>query len=337
MFPEEKPLSKAGGIAYRLSKYILIDLPVDNFSITFTHEYFGHGARYREQDWENVYYEIKIPFPYGTGGGAAIGSSSSSRVYSDHEWLALSSGGLEVQSLMNRELSLRWMARGDIYYREASLYLFSFMVNLVYFQTTREDTLHHDVAQYLRLLNDHAGYSDLGNLLMDAEDIKNRNIINLADPFLFYALYTQLKTYIWDGNLPGKLPMISIKGIDYLPSFRMGLAPFGPEYHLENYFRLKNKVLLLDLRIGDPTFYKSWGGIGLFAHNVYENKRFSLDVKFDIWKQPGIEIGGEDSITLKGGGLSGAFSIRGYYDFTSSQYPISAILELGYKSPGILM
>jgi len=336
LFSEENLTGKAGGVAYRLSKYTLIDLPMDNFSITFTHEYFGHGARYREQDWENVHYEIKIPLPYGTGGGAAIGSPSSSRVYSDHESLARFSGGLEVQSLMNRELFFRWMARGDIYYREASLYLFSFMVNLVYFQTTREDILRHDVAQYLILINSHAGYSDVNNLLMNPEDLKNRNMINLANPFLFYALYTQLKTYIWDGNLSSKLPMFRIKGIDYLPSFRMGLAPFGPEYHLENYFRAKNSVFLIDLRIGDNTFYKSWGGVGLFAQNLYENKRFSLDAKLDIWKQPEIEIGGVDSIALKGVGLGGAFSIRGYYDFTSSQYPVSAILELGYKTPGFL-
>jgi len=186
------------------------------------------------------------------------------------------------------------------------------------------------------LINSHAGYSDVNNLLMNPEDLKNRNMINLANPFLFYALYTQLKTYIWDGNLSSKLPMFRIKGIDYLPSFRMGLAPFGPEYHLENYFRAKNSVFLIDLRIGDNTFYKSWGGVGLFAQNLYENKRFSLDAKLDIWKQPEIEIGGVDSIALKGVGLGGAFSIRGYYDFTSSQYPVSAILELGYKTPGFL-
>jgi len=248
---------------------------------------------------------------------------------------------LEVQSLMNRRLCLRWIARREIHYREAFLYFLSFWLNFDYIISTSDEELQdqksgHDVALYLRFINSHAGYSDLSNLLMNPEDLKKRNIINLANPFLFYALYTQLKTYIWDGNHSTKFPMFRIKGIDYLPSFRMGLAPFGPEYHLENYFRARNTVFLIDLRIGDNTFYKSWGGIGLFFQNIYENKRFSLDGKLDIWKQPEIEIGGENSITLKGGGLGGAFSLRGYYNFTSSQYPILAILELGYKSPGFL-
>ncbi len=341
LFSEENLTGKAGGVAYRLSKYTLIDLPVDFFSFVFAHEYFGHAARCREQDWENIHYEFGLPPPYGSGESYVIGRPSSSRIYSDHEWLALYSGGMEVQSLMNRGLCFRWIARRDIYYREASLYFRSFWSNFNYIVSTSDEDIEdydtgHDVALYLRGINSHAGYSDVNNLLMNPEDLKKRNIINLANPFLFYALYTQLKTYIWDGNLSGKLPMFRIKGIDYLPSFRMGLAPFGPEYHLENYFRAKNTIFLLDLRIGDNTFYKSWGGIGLFVQNIYENKRFSLDTKFDIWKQPKIEIGGEDSITLKGGGLGGAFSLRGYYDLTSSQYPISAILELGYKTPGFL-
>ena len=256
--------------------------------------------------------------------------------------LAFHSSGMEVQSLMNRDLCLRWIARGKIHYREASLYFFSFLLTFGYIED--EDLNEnmgtynsgHDVADYLRLLNNHAGYSDVNNLLMNPEDLRNRNMINLANPFLFYALYTGLKGYIWYGNTSTKLPMISIKGIDYLPSFRMILAPFGPEYHLENYFLAKNTVFLLDLRIGDPTFYKSWGGIGLFAQNLYENKRFSLDAKLDIWKQPKIAIRDVDSIALKSKLMGGAFSLRGYYDLTSSQYPISAILELGYKSPGFL-
>ncbi len=340
LFSEEKPLSKAGGVAYRLSKYTLIDLPVDFFSSVFTHEYFGHGAWLRERDWENVHYEFELPPPYGSGEGLTVLQSPSFWIYSDHEMLAFNSSGVEAQSLMNSELCLRWMARREIHYREASLYFFSFLLTFGYIEDLSENQGTYnsgdDMTQYLILINRHAGYSDVNNLLMDAENLKNRIMTNLADPFLFYALYAQLKTYIWDGNHSTKLPMFRIKGIDYLPSFRMVLAPFGPEYHLENYFRAKNTVFLLDFRIGDNTFYKSWGGIGLFVQNLYENKRFSPDAKLDIWKQPEIEIGGEDSITLKGGGLGGAFSLRGHYDFTSSQYPVSAILELGYKSPGFL-
>jgi hypothetical protein len=192
------------------------------------------------------------------------------------------------------------------------------------------------VVQYLRLLNSHAGYSDVDDLLMDPENLNYRNITKLVNPFFFYALYAGLRGYIWDGNNSGKLQMFNIKGIDYLPSFCMELTPFGLEYHFENYVRAENTIFLLDLRIGDNTFNKSWGGIGLLALNIYENKRLSLDGKLDIWKQPKIEIGGTDSTTLKGGTIGGALSLRGYYNLTSSQYPISAILELGYKSAGFL-
>ena len=340
LFSEEKLSGRAGGILYRFAKYTLIDLPVDAFAGLFAHEYFGHGARFREQDWVNVHYEYELPPPYGNGHGTVSGNTSGSRMYTDHEFLAFYSGGLEVQSLMNRNLCLRWTARREIHYREAFVYTFSLWSNFSYIISTKGEDLEdyetgHDVVKYLRLLNNHAGYSDINNLLMNPENLNYRNMINLVNPFFFYTLYTGLRGYIWDGNNSTKLKMFNIKGIEYLPSCRMGLTPFGPEYHLENYFRAKSTVFLLDLRTGDPTFYKSWGGIGLFFQNIYENKRFSLDAKLDIWKQPEIEIGGYPA-TLKGGGLGGAFSLRGYYDFTNSQFPISAILELGYKSAGFL-
>jgi hypothetical protein len=337
-FSEEGLPRKTGGVMCRFEKYFLLDRPVDYISRVFAHEFYGHGARVREFDFKRVGYSFGLPPPYGEGGGSTT-FYFTSRLVSNHEMLAIRAAGLGVESLIEQALGLRWLQRAEINYREASIYLESFVGSFDYIQGTKEilaaNQDGHDIVGYLRLINRHAGRNDDSNLLMNVDDLKTRNLINLADPFLVYSLVACFKTYLWAGGTSTALPVVHIKGLDYLPSFRMGLTPFGPEYHMENFFRIGDKVLLADLRIGDQTFYTSWGGIGVLARNICASKRLSLDMNLDLWRQPEIEIGGE-SITSKGGGLGGAFSVRGRYDLTDSRHPISALIELGYKSPGFL-
>jgi len=337
-FSENEVLGKSAGMLCRFAKYYFIDVSVDYFATVFAHEYFGHGARYREFGVEDVYYRFDWPPPYGSGGGEATASIGPG-MYSQQELMALLAGGLEVHStIMNQLWSLRWTAKRKITYREASAFYWSWEIMFAYIQDT-EDALatvvdNNDISNYVRLLNDHAGYTDPDSLLMDIKDLKSRALISLANPYLYYSVYTMLKTYLWDGSISTGFPMLKIGGIEYLPSFRIGLAPFGVEYHMENFMRVKNRVVWVDLRIGDQTFYKSWGGVGLLVKNLYGTEHFSFDVRLDMWKQPEIELG--DPAISKGGGLGGGFSVRSHYNIEGSRGRIAAVLELGYKSPGFL-
>jgi hypothetical protein len=240
---------------------------------------------------------------------------------------------------MARGLCLWWMGEGEIHYREASLYYFSSLDAFTYIQRTKQDLdadrSGHDVADYLRRLNRHAGHYHADELLMDAKYLRSRSWINLANPFFWYALCAHYKIYVWDGNSCMTFPLVHIGGIDYLPSLRMALTPFGPEYHVESFLRAGGTVLFVDMRIGDQTFHQSWGGAGLLIKNAYGKGRFSLDMSLDAWTQPAIEIGG-DSISVESGGLGGAVSLRGHYDLSDSPSPVSAIVELGYKSAGFV-
>lgn len=337
-FSERELLGKTAGISWRLAKYYLIDLPVDYFTAVFVHEYLGHGARYRELGIEDVHYGFDWPPPYGPDGGEASASIGPG-IISMQELTAIISGGIEAHStMMNQLWSLRWTAKREITYREASAFFWSWQIMFDYVQDTKDALAtvvdRNDISVYVRLLNEHAGYTNPDSLLMDIKYLKNRTLISLANPYLYYSLYAMLKTYLWDGSISTGFPMLNIGGIEYLPSFRIGWAPFGLEYHMENFMKVKGRVVLLDLRIGDQTFYKSWGGVGLLVENFYENNRFSFDVRLDVWKQPEIELG--DPRIYKGGGLGGGFSLRSYYHFEGLQNPIAAVLELGYKSPGFL-
>lgn len=337
-FSERTLFGKSAGVVCRFAKYYLIDVSVDYFMTVFAHEYFGHGTRYREFEIEDVHYGFDWPPPYGPGGGEASASIGPG-VISMQELTAILAGGIEAHStMMNQLWSLRWTAKREIMYREASAYFWSWEIMFSYVQST-EDALaavvdDNDISNYIMLLNAHAGYTDPDSLLMDIKYLKDRTMISLANPYLFYSLYAMLKTYLWDGSVSTEFPMLNVGGIEYLPSFRIGWAPFGIEYHMENFLRMNNKVVWLDLRIGDQTFYKSWGGIGVLVKNFYENDRLSMDARLDMWKQPEIELG--DPRIYVGGGLGGGFSVRSYYCFEGQSSNIAAVLELGYKSPGFL-
>jgi hypothetical protein len=337
-FSEQSLPGKGAAILCRAAKYYFVDVPVDYFAAVFAHEYFGHGTRYREFGIGDIYYRFDWPPPYGPGGGEATAHIGPG-IISMQELTAILAGGIEAHStLMNHLWSLRWTANKEMTYREASAFFLSWQIMFNYVQGTEDDLAAvvdpNDISNYVMLLNAHAGYNDPNSLLMDIKYLKDRTMISIANPYLFYSVYAVVKTYLWDGSVSTGFPMLKIGGIEYLPSFRIGLAPFGIEYHMENFLRVKDKVIWVDLRLGDQTFYESWGGVGLLVKNFYGSDRLSFDVRLDVWKQAEIELG--DPRVYKGGGLGGGFSVRSHYHFESPRGAIAAVLELGYKTPGFV-
>lgn len=337
-FAENRAEGKAAGVALRLAKYTLIDLPVDYFTVVLGHEYFGHGARYRELNIGDVHYGFDAPPPYGNGGGEAS-ISLEGNVISDHEILSIWSGGIESQPLIGRRLAERWMATGRMHYRDASLYFWSWQILYTYVNDSEEDLTaipdENDPQAYVRILNNHEGFTDLSNLPFTVSDLKASMRMSMANPFLLYSIYVQLKTYLWDGKSTSTFPAIPLWGVEYLPLLRTGLTPFGPEYHLENYLRIGDRVALLDIRKGDQTFYRSWGGFGAVVQNIYQDESYSLDAGMETWKQPALEFGPQPSIA-DGGGWGTAGWLRGYYNFESGSVHLSWLGEIGYKSVGFL-
>jgi hypothetical protein len=336
-FRESNGVNKIGGVSGRFAKYAIIDLPVDYFSIVLAHEYFGHGARYRELDMDDIHYGFDWPPPYGKGGGEA--TNYKSVFISTHEILSIWESGIEVQALINREIGMRWMATNEMNYREASQYFWSFQILFSYIQDTNEDladgTNDNDPRAYTRIINAHAGYTDVHNLKMSVKDLKSKMMLNAANPFIIYSMYSIIKTYLWDGNSTTAVPALRFGNLSYLPALRAGLTPFGIQYHLDNYLRFKEMVALVDICYGDRTFFDSWGGVGVNIRNIYQTSNFTFDLNANIWKQAELQFGLNPTVS-KGGGIGGAFSVRGYYDFRSSKIPLAVIMEVGYKTTGFL-
>jgi len=231
---------KGVGLLGRSAKYILLDIPINFLFIIGNHEYFGHGARYREFDLGEIDYHLEPPAPYGIGGGYA-NVSNYSREVSDQERIVIWQGGFETHNILTRQLSLRWISDGKSYYQENILYFWTWQDRFQYIQTNINslpaDLLGplNDPEGYVWFLNRYSGFDDPDNLQMDIADLQKKNLVNLVNPYVWYSLYAQLVSYLYSGHTTIRLPMIHLGKVNYLPNLRMSFTPFGPQYHLENY------------------------------------------------------------------------------------------------------
>ena len=336
-FPERSVAGKAGGVAARFAKLAVLDVPVDYFTVVAAHEYAGHGARYRELGISGVHYAFDAPPPYGAGGGEA---SISGADVSVDELVAIWSGGVESHPLLQQGLALRWLENREVDYREAFLYFWATQIAMSYIQDTDGQLTpngpDNDIQAYVRYLN--FGWDRPPSPVpsrMSVADLKSKSKLGIANPFAFYSIYVGLVTYLWQGKESAPLPMLRIGPGDYLPLLRTGWTPFGLEYHMENYLRIGARTALVDLRLGDDAFHRSWGGIGIDVHRMVDRERLRVDGGVKLWKQPELTSGFATPKSL-GGGVGGALSLRAYRAISEGAQPIRAVGEIGYKTAGFV-
>ncbi|MBC8377154.1 MAG: hypothetical protein H8E26_14010 [FCB group bacterium] len=334
---EQSFKGKALDLTGRVSKLILLDVPMDYFMVVLLHEYIGHGDRYRELGITNIDYGYDLPPPYGDGGGQAS-TSIGPGIISGHEEIAIWTGGLESHQTLNSSLRQRWMVVGEQHYREALTYFWSFQISLTYIQDSEDlypaQQNYNDPQAYINLLNMYNGYADVMSLPFSMDDLKRAVNRNALDPMLFFSLYNGLIKYLWSGDPISAIPMLEFGPIKYLPSIHVGLTPFGVETHLENYLIIDEVLYRIVFSKGDETFHSGWGGFGAQISYPFAKSDFSMDVSINLWKQPALALGGSWENT--GGGLGGSVSCRSYFKLPTESIPVKAVVELGYKSAGFL-
>jgi len=337
-FDEDSFGKKAAGMTYRLAKSILVDYALDHLSFLGQHEVFGHGARYREFGYVDNEFTLNLPPPYGNGRGwASTGHLKKPRITGPHERLGMVLGGSESNAVLSHVLRSNWLQRGSIHYRESILYILSANDLSSYILRTRYNLRGeggNDVLNYLRTLNSQHGYFLEENHKLTLDDLAARAWINMLDPFLYFSLYAYFKTYLWSGDESVPVPMIKWGGARYLPSFHLGLTPFGPEYYFENLVVKNGRIYDVYLRYGNPTFHKFWG-MGAHVMNLVKGARISLDARVDIWNQPPLLLGGE-RMTETGGGWGGSIQGAVYYRLFKNRPLFHLTAQAGYKTAGFL-
>jgi hypothetical protein len=334
---ESSRVGKSLGISYRFGKMVLLDNIIDEFTVLLQHEVYGHGARAREYESNNIKYSLNLYPPYGKGGGSTSFNYPDDQPSSIDGDLSITIAGVESNSILSRRLAFRWLQRGKINYRETILYTMSSNDLTEYLWQTKLSKTHvegNDMLAYESQLNQREGYPDPSEYKLRVNDLATEALVVGLDPFQYFSLYALFISYLYSGEENFAYPMIELGRFKYLPSFRMGLTPFGSEIYLDNLIVRSDKVFDIYFRYGIPTFHHFWG-LGFYGMNVVRTARYSVDVSADLWNQPAIYINGIDINEMRSG-LGGAISCRVLAKVLDSFAAISVVGEMKAKTTGYM-
>ncbi len=265
----------------RGAELVLFWEPVNYMSTVVQHEVFGHGYRVRSSPYAMVdFYTFNVPPPFGPG-GAATGFSFDLDQLTAFDMNSINTGGVEATSIFANRLRMQWLKKGTINPRQSSLYNFA-QHDFLRYALNFNDSPGHDMFSYRRMLNQTFKGSHLTK-----EELARQSLINILDPFTYYAIYSAWN-YIIKGT-EGPIPMIPIGSYRYLPGARLGLTPFGPEYYLENFLVKDNKPIYFYLRNGNHVGM-NYMGLGIENPHQWDLGSFQIGYRADIWHQPDIDM-----------------------------------------------
>jgi hypothetical protein len=274
--------------SWRLTELLTVWWPLNYEAMLIQHEVFGHGFRIRSLGPSVAKvsgYQLNAPPPYSYGGGA-----TAYRFYPDAmtpmDESAISSAGIESTAILANLTKFKWIApQKKIDPRQALLYLYSqhditFYIGSL--KTHSKDgepgSTGHDIHDYLFWLN-----RTYPNAHLSKHRLQNYSLVNYLDPFTYYAIWSCF-CFI-DSGKKTRIPMIPIGKLGYLPSFRLGLTPFGPEFFFENYFAKDNSMYYGYIKAGNHAS-NPYLGVGAYAPLLWQIDGLEIGLRLDVWHQP---------------------------------------------------
>ena len=288
LWPEDRFGSVAGGVTYRLARSVLLDNVLDHIVFLAQHEVFGHGARYRELGYVDNSFHLSLFFPYGDAHGYAS-TGVSTQPTSGIDRVLRIAGGNEATTVLARNLRSRWSARGSLHYHELFLYVASTCNLPLYVIGTQLGVLAgpaNDINQYLAALGSIEVDVDLSSLSL--KRLSRYALLSFADPFLYSSIVAYVG-YLGSGRAEWGVPMLPTGSVRYAPSFHLMLAPFGPEFVMENYLRLPGRSLEVSVRFTDPSVCSAFGAaccVSPAARFTIATVPITIDAAGAIWYQP---------------------------------------------------
>lgn len=332
----------------RLIDLTLIYLPINYFASTVEHEVFGHGYRIRDIQHgiaSVAGYEFTFPPPYGPG-NASTSFYINPEEISTTDLSSISIAGFEAQSILAGITKFTWLESKRIDPRQAVLYLVSqFGINLYATGVGLDanELQGHDLFDYITPLNLTYTSSNLTE-----SRIRALSWINLADPFVYFSIYSWFR-YIITGK-ETKIPMIPIDDWGYLFGARLGLTPFGPEIFIDNYLLKNCRPIYFYAKAGHHS-QNTYVGAGFYAPYFVKKDRVTFGARFDAWRQPKlllqsgvvplteIDFREPPEIPLYSSHEQHQMRFGAAASFICSYQKNRALgfeAELGYKSPGFL-
>lgn len=301
---------------------LALDDVISEVLMVVQHEVFGHGYRLREYDFSVIGYKI------GIGHGSTGYSLSEFNTLSYPRRAALSAAGMEANAIFSQKIRENWILDNIVDRREAILYFITYLDQSEYILGTSDEStnLGNDINSYVIAIN--AWY---GNTQLTKSKLRNYALWDFLDPSLYMSLFSMVR-YLDDGD--PHVPMFMFDKGTYKYNFcgRLLMAPYGPEFQIQNYVLMKkNKQLWqLNVRYGNNSNIQSYG-VDLWVKPLWKYKDWSFGNRLFLWYQPDY---------LKQNTAYNVGKSLGVGEFVSAEYGfnknIFAIGEFGYKTAGYI-
>ncbi len=318
--------AKVGNISYRLTKLFLLDYPLSFVLPTLQHERFGHGPRITEFNGNISSINITLPPPFQSS--FPYISYLSSNLSTIQQELMISAGGSEANEVLGNIIRKNILLDNELDYHNALLYLYA-NNDLSGYANFAPNISGSDISNYVSTIN---GY--YGNTELTLKKIQLYGALSIIlDPFNYYSFNSLFNGYIWKGKNKSKIPLIRITdNLKYLPKFKFGFAPYGPELTLQNYFKHNSRLYSFSFSSSDGSFGNSWR-LGAEIWNVKFNDQFSMNFLGQIWNQQNINFYVNNQLE-NSESFGGLFINTVNYDFYSKETILGLTLQFGYKSKG---
>lgn len=342
--------NKAPVIFKRWANAILNNLGND-FLMAVNHEVYGHGYLLRSMKkplnryrfFSRPQHILSTMFILPLGGIGAYTKPKDNIIFTHDEELIFSMAGSRANKILGNEILLSHFKRGSLNHHHANLYLRSFLDLPFYILNSNKWQSNNDISLYLAALNVKYKKQYGRKFKEDAISLKQLKVgalTYLLNPMV-YKCFGSFYRYIATGEEEVWIPHFRIGKVKYLPVVRMGLAPFGTLYYLDNYFQVGNRTIVLGLRGGKSPYYdKPYGGIVFKSQGIISIDRYQFDPFINLYYQPKIYLTLSDYKSIRKQnllnfetGFGYLVGLRSGVQFTE-HFGINA--AFGYKTKGFI-
>ena len=321
----------------RIFRTLLVDLTVETFMAELQQNFLGQYLRALEFRMSGLKYSMKSPIPFWQVPGKIDPTSTAiSNEFSRQQIAQVSSAAMEANHLISDELSMRWMLRQGMFYREALHYLRNQTAVMAGIFTMNNNNTPgtNPYKNWLYYTNREYGHMD--EIRYDSKELKrDYAIASLTNPFLYTSVYHLF--YSYTRHSLDSLPLFSInlgRNRWAMPWLSLNLTPYGPEWMPQLALTKNRQGIMGYARIGSGNYVNSYGG-GIKLFNAYRDEKLRIDGHATIWKQQYLyrNWNHQESMPIYWGG---ALTVTGTYKLKETDFPMSLVVQAGYKTQGYM-
>lgn len=326
IFRKDNTMSKIGNTVYRLGKTFLLDYMVNYQVYSTQRNVFGLKYRLDQSGATSTDINLKLPAPYNfdytTVNATFIDSIS------PFQQILNISGAMEGSAVLADISRKNMFLNQDFAYEDAMLYLFS-NNDLAAHIGFIKDNVYNEIYAYVDQINSMYAEANLS-----VEKLKTFAYLDMGLDPMNLASIAGIGKYLIKGE--EYMDMLWIKfgeKVKWIPSFKMNLAPFGPELNYQNFLKFDRSMIQLDVHHAVGGYVESMG-LDLKALNLLfgEKKKLAIDGVMSLWNQPEFSFRKGD-VFESFSGLGGSGQVNVSYRILKNRnaYVQGAI---GYKSQG---